>query len=61
MGMAGKFVESLPGPEEVAKVIYRAATDDSKRLRYRAKPGAFLFVRNILPDRVMRWLFLRAV
>jgi len=61
MGIAAKFVESLPGPEEVAKVIYRAATDDSKRLRYRAKPGAFLFVRNILPDRVMRWLFLRAV
>jgi NAD(P)-dependent dehydrogenase (short-subunit alcohol dehydrogenase family) len=61
MAIAGKFVESLPGPEEVAKVIFRAANDGSQRLRYRAKPGAFLLVRNILPDSAMRWLFLKAV
>lgn len=61
MAIAEKYVDSLPGPEKVAKVIYRAATDNSRRLRYRAKPGAFLFVKTVLPDRAMRWLFLKAI
>ncbi|MEW5858417.1 MAG: hypothetical protein AB1861_13715 [Cyanobacteriota bacterium] len=37
-------------PEVVAKVIYRAATDNSNRLRYSANSGMILALRKILPD-----------
>lgn len=60
MSLVDKFSKSMPGPEHVAKVIYRAATDQSHRLRYLAKPGAFILLKW-LPDRVMRWLLLKAI
>lgn len=39
-------------PEKVAKVIFKAADDGSKKLRYAVGPDAksLLFLRNILPD-----------
>lgn len=37
-------------PEQVAAVIYRAATDGSDRLRYAAKPGPFFVLNTLLPD-----------
>jgi short-subunit dehydrogenase len=39
-------------PEVTAQVIYRAATDGSRRLRYPAggNAGALLFLRKLLPD-----------
>jgi NAD(P)-dependent dehydrogenase (short-subunit alcohol dehydrogenase family) len=43
-----------PGPEVVAPVVYRAATDDSWRLRYQAgrAGGTVMFLRRILPTRL---------
>jgi NAD(P)-dependent dehydrogenase (short-subunit alcohol dehydrogenase family) len=48
--------DSLPGPEGVAKDIYRAATDRSCRLRYSPHAKVFLFMHAILPDRLWRSL-----
>jgi NAD(P)-dependent dehydrogenase (short-subunit alcohol dehydrogenase family) len=48
-------------PEEVAKVIYRAANDSSNRLRYLAKPGPFFWMNRILPDAVWRRLLMKAM
>ncbi|PSB25309.1 SDR family oxidoreductase [Stenomitos frigidus] len=41
-------------PETTAQVIYRAAKDGSRRLRYPAggNAGALLFLRKLLPDRL---------
>lgn len=43
-----KFGETAPGPEVVAKAIYRAATDGSWKMRYQAN-GALLILRRVLP------------
>jgi NAD(P)-dependent dehydrogenase (short-subunit alcohol dehydrogenase family) len=48
-------------PEEVAKVIYRAANDSSNRLRYLAKPGPFFWMNRILPDAVWRRVLVKAM
>ena len=48
-------------PEEVAKVIYRAANDPGNRLRYLAKPGPFFWMNRILPDAVWRRLLMKAM
>jgi NAD(P)-dependent dehydrogenase (short-subunit alcohol dehydrogenase family) len=48
-------------PEEVAKVIYRAANDPSHRLRYLAKPGPFFWMNRILPDALWRRLLVKAM
>ncbi len=55
----GGLDNSLPGPEGVAKTIYRAATDRSGRLRYSPYGEAFLFLHAILPDRLWRSLISR--
>ena len=54
--MTRQLNEQLPGPEGVAQVIYRAATDGSARLRYPALPGPYLWMRALLPDWVWRRL-----
>jgi NAD(P)-dependent dehydrogenase (short-subunit alcohol dehydrogenase family) len=41
-------------PEEVAKVIYHAATDGTDKLRYLAKPGLFFKLYQLLPDPLWR-------
>lgn len=48
-------------PEEVAKVIYRAANDPSNRLRYLAKPGPFFWMNRLLPDVLWRRLMVKAM
>ena len=48
-------------PEEVAKVIYRAANDSSNRLRYLAKPGPFFWMNRFLPDTAWRRLLIKAM
>ncbi len=48
-------------PEEVAKVIYRAANDSNNRLRYLAKPGPFFWMNRILPDATWRRLLVKAM
>lgn len=44
--------ETAPGPEAVAKVIWRAATDGSRRLRYPANSKGILMLRRLLPERL---------
>ncbi|MFO6448188.1 SDR family oxidoreductase [Erythrobacter sp. NE805] len=52
--MAVDLLENMPEPAEVAKVVYAAANDRSSRLRYAAKPGPYLLLYRLLPDRVWR-------
>jgi NAD(P)-dependent dehydrogenase (short-subunit alcohol dehydrogenase family) len=51
--------DALPGPEGVAKAIYRAANDRSGRLRYSPHGEAFLLLHAILPDFLWRSLVRR--
>ncbi|HWQ34089.1 MAG TPA: SDR family oxidoreductase [Blastocatellia bacterium] len=44
-----KAGENAPGPEIVAKTIYRAATDGSWKLRYQANTMGLLTLRRLLP------------
>lgn len=46
--------ENAPGPEPVAETIFKAATDQSERLRYPVKGRLFLVLRAILPDAMWR-------
>jgi NAD(P)-dependent dehydrogenase (short-subunit alcohol dehydrogenase family) len=43
---------TAPGPEVVARAIYRAATDNSWRLRYPVNARAILMLRHLLPTRL---------
>ena len=43
--------ETAPGPELVAKTIFKAATDGSSRLRYPVNAQAVLALRKLLPVR----------
>lgn len=54
-----KLNDSLPGPEGVAKTIYRAANDRSQRLRYSPHGEAFLLMHAILPDSLWRFIVAR--
>ncbi|MEM8738821.1 MAG: SDR family oxidoreductase [Planctomycetota bacterium] len=53
-----RFTESLedklPGPEHVAKTIYRAVTHRGGRLRFPSKPGPYLFLNRWIPDLLWR-------
>jgi NAD(P)-dependent dehydrogenase (short-subunit alcohol dehydrogenase family) len=46
----------MPGPDSVARVIFRAATDRSMRLRYPARTGPYLALHRLLPDGMWRAL-----
>jgi short-subunit dehydrogenase len=61
LGLFAKSNAAGAKPEEVAKVIYRAANDSSNRLRYLAKPGPFFWMNRILPDAVWRRLLVKAM
>jgi NAD(P)-dependent dehydrogenase (short-subunit alcohol dehydrogenase family) len=50
----------LPEPEGVARIIFKAATDRSARLRYPVHHFPYLLMRQVLPDFLWRRL-LRAV
>lgn len=49
---------NAPGPEVVAEVVFKAATDSSHRLRYQSGRGAayILFLRRLLPTRMFNWM-----
>jgi len=51
---ADKFGEEAPGPEVVAKTIWKAATSHCKKMRYpsSAQGKTLLFIRKIIP---LRW------
>jgi hypothetical protein len=44
--------QTAPGPELVAKTIFRAAEDNSSRLRYSVNAAGILALRKLLPDMV---------
>jgi hypothetical protein len=50
-----------PGPEIVARTIYRAATDGRHRLRYPANSASILLLRRLLPTGVFMGLAKRLV
>jgi NAD(P)-dependent dehydrogenase (short-subunit alcohol dehydrogenase family) len=52
--MAVDLLERMPTPDKIAEVVYRAATDPSDRLRYLAKPGPYIALYKLLPDRLWR-------
>jgi hypothetical protein len=49
-------------PDEVAKVIYKAATSQNRKLRYGVgnKTKFILFLRKIIPERLFN-LFIKAI
>ncbi len=53
--------ETAPGPDVVARVIYKAVTDDSWKLRYSANGALFLALRRLLPESLFRAIIARAV
>jgi NAD(P)-dependent dehydrogenase (short-subunit alcohol dehydrogenase family) len=61
LGVFAKSNAAAARPEEVAKVIYRAANDSSNRLRYLAKPGPLFWLNRILPDAVWRRLLVKGM
>lgn len=48
--------ETAPGPDLVAKVIQRALTDGSWKLRYSANSLPLLILRRVLPDAVFNFV-----
>jgi NAD(P)-dependent dehydrogenase (short-subunit alcohol dehydrogenase family) len=56
-----RSLENAPGPEVVARVILRALTTRSPRIRYTVGPDARLvsFARRWLPERLGLWLIRR--
>ena len=52
MPVMQKAGETAPGPEVVAKTIYRAATDGSARLRYPVNARMLLWTRKLLGTRL---------
>ncbi|HYL47457.1 MAG TPA: SDR family oxidoreductase [Candidatus Limnocylindrales bacterium] len=56
-----KANETAPGPEVVARVIYKAVTDGSWKLRYSANGALFLALRRLFPESVFRAVVARAV
>ena len=61
--MAAELDSGLADPIDIARVIYKAATDPSDRLRYLAKPGPFIALYRMLPDslwrRLIQWALAR--
>jgi NAD(P)-dependent dehydrogenase (short-subunit alcohol dehydrogenase family) len=56
-----KAGETAPGPEAVARVIWKAATDGSSRIRYQANSAPILALRRLLPDRLFMGIVRRIV
>jgi len=56
-----KANETAPGPEVVARVIYKAVTDGSWKLRYSANGALFLALRRLFPESAFRAIVARAV
>jgi NAD(P)-dependent dehydrogenase (short-subunit alcohol dehydrogenase family) len=61
LGVFTKSNARAASPEDVAKVIYRAANDGSNRLRYLAKPGPLFWLNRFLPDAAWQRLLVKAM
>ncbi|MGH9711979.1 MAG: SDR family oxidoreductase [Candidatus Acidiferrales bacterium] len=56
-----KAGETAPGPNIVARAIYKALTDGSWKLRYPANGALFLALRRLFPESMFRAIVARAV
>jgi NAD(P)-dependent dehydrogenase (short-subunit alcohol dehydrogenase family) len=54
--MSDRLEAEMPGPDVVARTVFRAATDRSQRLRYTVAAGPFPLLHRLLPDAVWRRL-----
>jgi NAD(P)-dependent dehydrogenase (short-subunit alcohol dehydrogenase family) len=58
-----KFGTDAPGPEIVARTIYQAVTDGSRRLRYPVNSASILLLRRLMPTsvfmHVMKQVFIK--
>lgn len=61
MPVMRKAGANAPGPEVVARTIYRAATDGSRRLRYPVNSAAALALLRLLPGRLFMAIVKRMV
>ncbi len=55
------ILDGMPDARDVAIVVYKAATDSSKRLRYLAKPGPYMTLYKLLPDSWWRGMIAMAL
>jgi len=51
---------SLPGPGSVAKIVFKAATDGTKRLRYPVKTQGASLLHRVLPEHLWRFILARS-
>lgn len=56
-----KAVEDAPDGSVVAEAIYKAVTDDSKRLRYNVNTKGMLLLRRLLPDNIFNGIIKRVI
>jgi NAD(P)-dependent dehydrogenase (short-subunit alcohol dehydrogenase family) len=56
-----KANETARGPEVVARVIYKAVTDGSWKLRYSANGALFLALRRLFPESIFRAVVAHAI
>jgi short-subunit dehydrogenase len=56
-----KSGETAPGPDKVAQVIYRAATDGKWKMRYPVNAAMILSLRKALPDKAFQKIVKTAV
>jgi len=54
LGLLEKASGRLPGPQAVAKTIFRAATDQGYRLRYPVHHQPYFLLNSLLPDLLWR-------
>lgn len=60
MNQASGSTSTLPGPERVAEVIFRASVDGNERLRYPVKTQGASILQRILPERQWRSVISRS-
>jgi NAD(P)-dependent dehydrogenase (short-subunit alcohol dehydrogenase family) len=60
MNQASGPASTLPGPETVAEVIFKASVDGSERLRYPVKTQGASILQRMLPERQWRSIMSRS-
>jgi len=60
MEQSGGPDSSLPGPRSVAEVVFQAATDGTKRLRYPVQTQGASFLHRVIPEPLWRFTLARS-
>ena len=58
-GVAKRTPKRLSAPEDVAALVYQAATEQRAKPMYRINNGLFLKIMGRLPTRLVDWLIAR--